>query len=205
MDYKYTSIDEKSQTRRGHWWLLCRREIILAVLMAALSSVVTLGITSLLSHNGLQSQPLSCGKTFNEAHSHGCTFDSLTLTWLRPECSLHGQEGFNEAAGIETWRYWEEKNGGLFELGGYESLANLPPGSLYLATYEQYLTHCMWILLRVHDALENGKRLDFRSISYEHSKDCLSLLLKEAKRGVGENLTQLSTHAVANEIGYGVC
>lgn len=205
MDYKYTSIDNTSETRPRHWWLSWRREINLAILAAILSSMATIGITLLLSHKSMQSQPLSCGTTFEEAHSHGCTFDALTLTWLRPECSQHGNEEFLEATGKETWRYWEEKKDGIVELGDYQSLAYLPPGSLYLATYEQYLTHCMWILLRVHDALEYGKRLDFRSISYEHSKDCLGLLLTEAKRGVGANLTQLSTHAVANEIEYGVC
>lgn len=205
MDYKYTSIDDTSETRQGHWWSSWRKEIVSAILIAILSSAATFGIASLLSDRGVQSQPVSCGKTFEEAHAHGCTFDALTLTWLRPECSQHGNKEFLDAAGNETWRYWEESTNGLVELGHYESLAYLAPGSLYLATYDQYLTHCMWILLRVHHALEYGQRLDFQSISYEHSKDCLDLLLKEAKRGVGENLTQLSTHAVANEIDYGVC
>ena len=205
MAYKYTSIDDASKTRPEHWLRSWRGEISLAILIAVFSSVATFGITSLLSHKEVQAQPLSCGKTFEEAHSHGCTFDALTLTWLRPECSQHGNEAFSEAAGNETWRYWQEEEGGVVELGHYESLAYLPPGTLYLATYDQYLTHCMWILLRVHNALEHGKRLDFQSISYEHSKDCLGLLLREAKHGVGNNLTQLSTHAVANEIDYGVC
>lgn len=173
--------------------------------IAIFSIVGTLGITYFLSERVIHVQPLSCGETFDEAHARGCTFDALTLTWLRPECSQHGNEEFLEAAGNETWRYWEEKMDGLVELGHYEALAYLPPGSEYLATYEQFLTHCMWILLRVHNALEYGKRLDFQSISYDHSKDCLGLLLTEAKRGAGENLTQLGTHAVANEISYGVC
>lgn len=206
MDYKYTSIADNSETRRAHWWQLSRREIISVIIIAILSSVATIGITSLLSVRGTQLKPLSCGKTFEEASSHGCTFDALTLTWLRPECSQFGNDEFSKSAGNATWRYWkEEVKDGLVELGHFDSLAYLPPGSLYMSTYEQYLNHCMWILLRVHNALEYGKRLDYQSISYEHSKDCLNLLLTEAKRGVSENLTQLSTHAVANEIDYGVC
>ena len=201
MHYKYADIDEPKRGRWRQW----RWNITLAILITILSSVAILGITLLLSHRGPEIQPVSCGKTFTEAHNHGCKFDPLTLTWLRPECSLHGQNEFLESAGSETWRYWEDKDGSLVELGGYESLVYLLPGSSYLATYEQYLNHCMWILLRVHHALEYGERLDFRTISYEHSKDCLGLLLKEAKRGVGENLTKISTHAEVPEIGYGVC
>lgn len=201
MNYKYASIDEAKQG----WWRQWRWKITSAIFIAILSSVAIFGITLQLLQRGLETQPISCGKTFKEAHDHGCIFDPLTLTWLRPECSLHGQKEFLESAGSETWRYWEDKDGSLVELGGYESLVHLLPGSLYLATYEQYLNHCMWILLRVHHALEYGERLDFRTISYEHSKDCLGLLLKEAKRGVGENLTQISTRAEAPEIGYGVC
>ncbi|RDW62073.1 hypothetical protein BP6252_11506 [Coleophoma cylindrospora] len=201
MHYEYANINDPKRARWQQW----RWNITSAILIAILSSIATFGITSLLSHRGLETQPVSCGKTFKEAHDRGCTFDPLTLTWLRPECSLHGQKEFLESAGSETWRYWEDKDGSLVELGGYESLVHLPPGSLYLATHEQYLNHCMWILLRVHHALEYGERLDFRTISYEHSKDCLGLLLNEAKRGVGENLTQISTRAEAPEIGYGVC
>lgn len=206
MDYTYTSITDTSRTRRADWWQFSRRDIILVVLVSILSSAATIGITSLLPEGGEQSQSFGCGKTFEEAKLHGCTFDALTLTWLRPECSIFANDEFSKSAGNETWQYWrEEANGDLVELGPYDSLAYLPPGSLYLATHEQFLTHCVWILLRVHNALEYGKRLDFQSISYDHSKDCLSLLLTEAKRGAGENLTQLSTHAVANEIDYGVC
>ena len=205
MDYEFTSINDKSQTRHTHSWLSWKRDIVAAILVATFSSAATFGITALLSAKGVEQQPLSCGKTFDEARSHGCTFDALTLTWLRPECSQHGNDGFLEAAGNETWRYWQEREDGLTELGHYDSLAYLPPGSIYLATYDQYLTHCMWILLRAHHALEHGERLDFQSISYEHSKDCLSLLLTEARHSAGENLTQLGTHAVANPIDYGVC
>ena len=208
MDYTYTSIDGTTEKKRGHWWQSWRRDIVSALFTAIVTSIAIVGITllfsTLLSDKSVQSQPLSCGKTFEEAKSHGCTFDALTLTWLRPECSQHGNDEFSEAAGNETWKYWEKD--GSVELGHYESLAYLPPGALYVSTYEQYLTHCMWILLRVHNALEHGERLDFVSISYEHSKDCLNLLLVEAKRGVGaENLAKLSTHASANDINYAVC
>ena len=200
-DYKYASINDSEQPR----WRLGRWTTITAIIVLIAFSVATFGVLSMRSKSSLGFQPVSCGKTIKEAREHGCTFDALTLTWLRPECSLHGQTEFIESAGAEPWSYWQEKEGALVELGGYETLADLAPGTRYLATYEQFLDHCMWILLRVHHALEYGERLDFKTISYEHSKDCLSLLLKDAKAGVGENLTRLTTRAEAPDIGFGVC
>ena len=200
-DYKYASMNEPNSWPQR----LLRWTVISAIVLLILMIAAFFGITSLQASRSPEDRPVSCGNTFEEARDHGCTFDPLTLTWLRPECSLHGQKEFSESSGHDAWRYWEDKGGSLVEIGGYESLAYLAPGTRYLATYEQFLHHCMWILLRVHHALEYGERLDFKTISYEHSKDCLGLLLKEAKAGVGANLTRLSTRAEAPEIGYGVC
>lgn len=203
MDYKYISIDEENLEKGGHWWPW-KREIISAILIAALSSIATFGIISLLSVKIPESDQFTCGKTFAEAHQRGCIFDPLTLTWLPPECSQHGQQEFLEASGNGTWHYWEDPDG-LLELGTYEALSHLSPGTHYYTTQEQHLNHCMWMLLRVHDALTHGKRLSTRTISYEHSKHCLGMLVEEAKIGVGEKLTQVNVKGTAPDVGFSVC
>ncbi|KAK3613805.1 hypothetical protein LTR22_028005, partial [Elasticomyces elasticus] len=149
MDYEYTSIDGD---RRGRWWLwrasFMGAVLAGAILIAALSSVATFGVlTSSVRTSGVITsgkvsgapKQFSCGETFDEAHQRGCKFDPMTLTWLHPECSLAGSQEF-QIASNSTWTYWEDK-GGSHELGGYEALELLPPGTSYWMTQEQHLYH----------------------------------------------------------------
>lgn len=206
MDYKYTSIDEE---RRGRCWPW-KRELIAAVLIAALSSMATFGVmTSVKAMQGNakvhRSQQFSCGETFDEAHQRGCTFDALTLAWLHPKCSQYGAQEFQETSGNDSWQYWEDESG-LHELGGYEALSHLPGGSSYWTTTEAHLYHCQWLLLRIHDAATTpGKLLDSKSSSYEHTKHCLDVLVEQARIGVGEKLSQVSANGTLVDIGWTVC
>lgn len=224
MDYKYTSIDEDRRARSHSWsW---RAGVIGAVvtgaaLVAAVSSLTTFVIMT--SAGGQRPQQFSCGETldevpstprfscgetFDEAHQRGCTFDALTLTWLPPQCSTYGAKEFLEiskSSGNGTWQYWEEK-GGSNELGGFEALSYLPTGSSYWTTQEEHLHHCMWMLMRVHDAATTpGKRLDSRSSSYEHTKHCLDMLVEQASIGAGEKLSQVIVNGRSLDIGWTAC
>ena len=141
MDYKYTTVDEERQGRGWPW----KKELIAAILIAALSSMVTFGVMTsvkVMQGNATEhmSQQFSCGETFDEAHQRGCTFDALTLTWLHPKCSQYGAQEFQEiskTSSTGSWQYWEDK-GGMHELGGYEALSYLPGGSNYWTTTEAH-------------------------------------------------------------------
>jgi hypothetical protein len=209
MDYKYTSIEEE---RRGRGWTW-KRELIAAVLIAtlssALSSMATFGVmTSVKAIQGNakeehRSQQFSCGETFDEAHQRGCTWDALTLTWLHPKCSLYGAQEFQQI-GNGSWQYWADPSG-LHELGGYQALSFLPAGSNYYTTSEAHLYHCEWMLLRVHDAATTGKLLDTKSMSHEHTRHCLDVLVDAARIGFGENLTQVRAEGDIYDIGWNAC
>jgi hypothetical protein len=206
MDYKYTSIEG---ARQSHWWLW-RRDIVLAILITAvLSSIATFGIISLITHkvpwesSVHRRNDLTCGNTFEDAHRRGCTFDALTVSWLRPECSRHGLKEFLEAPGVnQTWRYWKDEDG-LLEIPTYEALSYLPLGSTYWTTQKEHLYHCMWMLLRMHDAIgHRNKRPDALTTFYDHSKHCLSMMVEQAKVGLGDNLTRVQ---VSGDVGFNVC
>jgi len=221
MDYKYTSIDEDRRPKEGGRWWLWRAQfigtvLIGAALIAALSSVATLGVIKI--HRPQQfscsetseeaHQQFSCGETFDEAHQRGCTFDALTLTWLHPKCSQYGSQEFLEIAKNSSngsWQYWDDKSA-LHELGGYQALSYLPDGATYWTTQEEHLYHCKWMLMRVYDAATTpGKRLDSKSGSHEHTEHCLDMLVEQAIIGAGEKLSQVIVNGRSMDIGWTAC
>lgn len=200
MDYKYSSVDDERHTYRRPY----RREVFTAILIAILSGTAILGFVSWRRARVMESHDFTCGSTLEEAQQRGCTFDSITLTWLHPECSHHGHQEFLNSAGNETWQFWKDPDGAS-EYASYESLALLPPGTTYYVTQAEHLNHCMWNMLRVHDALVNGKRLDAVTSKYHHSKHCLSMLVEQATHGTKEGLGEISVAGRTGRIGFNSC
>lgn len=200
MDYEYSSINERKHSYRKPW----RRAVIVAILTASSLAVVILGFVSWKNLRVSEPDDFTCGETLEEARQRGCTFDSLTLTWLHPACSLHGHKEFLESSGNKTWQFWEDKHGSV-EHASYESLSLLPPGTTYYVTQGEHLNHCMWNMLRVHDALVNGRRLDVVTSKYHHSKHCLSMLVEQATFGVKEDLAEISVAGRTGKIGFNSC
>lgn len=201
MDYEYSSINEEMHKYRKPWR---RRTFIAAILTAAISITAILGFISWKWFRVSEPPIFTCGETLEEAHQRGCIFDSLTLTWLHPKCTLHGHQEFLESSGNETWKFWQD-NQGLVEYASYESLSLLPHGTMYHVTQGEHLNHCMWNVLRVHDALVNGKRLDAVTSQYHHSKHCLSMLVEQATFGFKEDLEKISVTGRTGRIGFNSC
>jgi hypothetical protein len=220
MDYKYERIDEDRRERLWLWKTQFLGAVLLgAAAIAALSSVATVGVMKSLqaqvSRQLCDKDPLveppkqySCGESFDEAHQRGCTFDALTLTWLHPKCSQYGQKEYLEVSKTSingSWQFWDDKSG-THELGGYEALTYLPEGESYWTTQQEHLHHCMWMLMRVHDAATTpGKRLDTKSGSFEHTKHCLEMLVEQATIGAGENISHINVKGRSMDIGWAAC
>lgn len=225
MDYEYSSIedDKRDEDRQRRWWLW-RAQFFAAILMgsaliAVLSSLATIGIMSSVKTCTPQqfsdgdttedtALQFSCGESFDDAHQRGCTFDPLTLMWLHPKCSQYGQQEFLEAGKNSSggsWQYWDDKSG-QHAAGNYEGLSMLPVGGEYWTTQEEHLYHCMWMLMRVHDAATTpGKRLDSKSGSLEHTKHCLEMLVEQAVIGAGPKISQINVHGSSMDIGWAAC
>lgn len=143
---------------------------------------------------------IRCGSSAEEARQLGCTFDQLSIAWLRPECSRHGQQEFIDSAGNETtYRYWRDKSASD-ELD-LIALSELRPGEQYWTSQREHLSHCMWLLLRVHHAWESGERLDGLSRRYMHSKHCLRMMVHMAEQDGND----LDAVIVSGDVGFGVC
>jgi hypothetical protein len=212
MAHAYSSIDGKS--RRPSIWI---QEVLLVGLLSAIvSSAVTIavmaavplhiraariGSTRMLDEPGFATtENLTCGDSIEEAHQHGCTFDPLTVRWLRPECSRHGAQEFVESAGKESYQYWHNKNF-TEQFPDYDALSMLAPKVLYWSDQREHLYHCMWLLLRVHHVMEHGGRVDDYTSNYQHSKHCLQMMVDMATTGPH----QLDKVAVYGDVGFATC
>jgi hypothetical protein len=87
------------------------------------------------------------------------------------------------------------------EIPDQDALMRLPHDVYYRTTLREHANHCMWLLLRVHHALEHGERVDQMARSYDHSKHCLTMLLYLAKTGP-HDLEQAPSYG---NIGFGDC
>jgi hypothetical protein len=207
MAYDYSDLDGRPRSR-----IPWRLDIIVTSLLAAMvSSAVTIAVVSRnctsVSHpigdanvdlQGLGA--LTCGNSLEEALELDCTFDPLTVRWLRPECSRHGAQEFVDSAGNATYRYWHHSNFTV-QYSDYDALSLLSPGLLYWTSQREHVNHCMWLLLRVHHVMEHGGRLDDYTRNYMHSKHCLQMLVDMASNGT-DDLEQLPTYG---DVGYGEC
>ena len=213
MGYVYNSINGTRTSQRHVFW---RLDTVLALIVAIILSSVTTGVLLSSSYSPLMLQrchststgllgvdnrtDLTCGSNADEARQMGCTFDPLSVAWLRPECSRHGLAEFLESAGNGTYHYWRDENGTV-EFSDYDALSVLPHGQMYWTTQREHLHHCAWLLLRVHNALETGSRLDGLARRYMHSKHCAIAMLDMAMLG-GKWLDEIT---VGGDIGFGVC
>jgi hypothetical protein len=140
---------------------------------------------------------LSCGNTIEEALARGCTFDILSMSWLRDSCPRDQADEFVLYPGAEPWRYFRHENatGEMDEA----ALSELGAG-LWWAKQKEHMAHCAFMLLRLHAVLERGERPDGLTGSLKHSKHCVMMLL-EASKWDPENDIINTPETVA----FGVC
>ncbi|CAG8951492.1 hypothetical protein HYFRA_00007408 [Hymenoscyphus fraxineus] len=142
----------------------------------------------------------NCGTTLTEAKSLNCTFDPLSVAWLPPDCPRDGTSEFIDFLGNGTkWKYWYDR-AGTQEIGSPYELAHIGENGTYWTTQREHITHCAFMMLRVHRAMERGDgRGDMLVRKYEHSRHCLMYLVTLAR---GEDDERITT---SGNVGFGDC
>ncbi|CAG8976560.1 hypothetical protein HYALB_00010202 [Hymenoscyphus albidus] len=142
----------------------------------------------------------NCGTTLTEAKSLNCTFDPLSVAWLPPDCPRDGTSEFIDFLGNGTkWKYWYDR-AGTQEIGSPYELAHIGENGTYWTTQREHVTHCAFMMLRVHRAMEREDgRGDMLVRKYEHSRHCLMYLVTLAR---GENDERITT---SGNVGFGDC
>lgn len=118
---------------------------------------------------------LSCGNSSAEAEARGCTYDPMVACWTHKDCPRDGTEEFLNHNGGAPWRYWYDHEG-KHEIPDYDTLSRLD-GRNYWTTSKEHLVHCKYMLLRGHEALGRGDRLDSLTAKVEHANHCASYLM----------------------------
>jgi hypothetical protein len=151
-----------------------------------------------------------CGLTAEEARAAGCTFDIMTATWLPDECyddeitsafRAHGPwEFYTNTSDFEftpTIR-WPSEN----QLTLLSDEKSVGEQRFAWATRRYHLTHCIFLLRRLHRLVDGGKRLDSESWDYHHSKHCGDMIEKSLDGNGPVPMDLIMTFVV---IGYPSC
>jgi hypothetical protein len=103
--------------------------------------------------------------------------------WLPSACSQAYTSEFLQYSDTDSWNYWADENG----TEPLPDLSSLSPGQKYWTTNGEHMAHCAFMLVRLADALNSGKKLDKMTRHFEHSKHCAMMLLDASKESFAWN------------------
>jgi hypothetical protein len=190
--------------KRPAWATIITYTVIVA-LAVSLATISTL-YTRLLHQRAAPRQPLTCGTSVGEARRAGCSFDRLTKTWLRSECSRGYEQEFLQFPSTlnrTEWRYWTDAT--ITQEITDEEMALVAQvqsrhETLWFSTVRMHLVHCAFGLKRRSDALAAGQRLDFATAPLDHAQHCIDLLLEYAMLAPG-----IDTALAGGGVIFGAC
>lgn len=196
-------------SRMKPWWMLLVW-IASASLLVMSTVFITLATVSNEDHHhhqykqqtsGIQSQritkdqPLHCGKSVDEAIRLGCTFDPMSLQWLRPECRRTGNDEYLEFLGGNL-TYWVDRNGST----PVHDLSRQVNDDGFWGQQRQHVAHCAFVYVRLIEAATTDGIYDRKTWSPHHAKHCASVLLNWAMRA--PDMTDAKQWA---HVSFGTC
>lgn len=111
-----------------------------------------------------------CGNSTAEAKSLGCTFNPLSMAWLRDECYDHEiTQAFLEAG---LWQYYADE-AGMKEITIEEVAMSADTGAPNWLSKQWHMVHCAFMWQKMHRAmLSLDRRLEPSLLSYGHTEHC---------------------------------
>ncbi|KAL9109183.1 MAG: hypothetical protein Q9227_006108 [Pyrenula ochraceoflavens] len=120
-----------------------------------------------------------CGNSTAEAHANGCVFDRLTVSWQPVACSRAETDTWLAYAGDAAYNYYLDREGK--ELLTEHQLSHLGE-TWYWSTMREHLSHCLYLMLRFHDAAGKGERVDSIAANPHHARHCVKNVLRALER-----------------------
>jgi hypothetical protein len=154
---------------------------------------------------------LHCGNSTEEARTQGCVFDVLTNMWVPEPC--WDKEGTEEYMRTAPWQGYDTQDAKrqltleeMSERVGHDRLAPDLTSPPYWTPLREHVIHCALMWQRQHRGFLSGKskKLDFHSLSYQHTVHCSSSLVHMA--GAGDEMPDpLDKIAIRTWVGFSEC
>jgi len=173
--------------------------VIVLLFSAAFAAVLAavLSFSQLSTSKVASTEQISCGSSIAEARGRGCTFDILSMSWLRESCPRDEADAFVRYPADEPWRYFRHQNAtGEIDETDLSGLG----GGVWWAKQKEHMAHCAFMLLRLHAVLERGERPDGLTGSLKHSKHCVMMLLEASKWDPENDIIN-----TPGTVAFGVC
>ena len=154
---------------------------------------------------------LHCGNSTREAREQGCVYDVLTNMWVPEPC--WDKEGTEEYMRTAPWQGYDTQDATrrltleeMSERVGHDRLAADLTSPPYWTPLREHVIHCALMWQRQHRGYMSGKwkRLDFHSLSYQHTVHCSRSLVHMA--GAGDKMPDpLDKVAIRTWVGFSEC
>ena len=154
---------------------------------------------------------LHCGNSTEEARAQGCVFDVLTNMWVPELC--WDREGTEEYMRTAPWQGYDTQDAKrrltleeMSERVGADRLTPDLTSPPYWTPLREHVIHCALMWQRQHRGFLNGEsnKLDFHSLSYQHTVHCSRSLVHMA--GAGDELPDpLDKIAIRTWVGFSEC
>jgi len=142
-----------------------------------------------------------CGATTEEAISHDCIFDELSMMWMPRKCTQSYNDQYMVANNGGPFLYWVDRHG--------KQLIDDPShhaggGSIFWTSRRNHIVHCQYNLYRLADALRSGEYIghdDGQSLT-DHMHHCIRTMTEFALKAPAH---EIDVNDVITEAGFGYC
>ncbi|KAH7398365.1 hypothetical protein BKA66DRAFT_565978 [Pyrenochaeta sp. MPI-SDFR-AT-0127] len=126
-----------------------------------------------------------CGSDIASAKAANCAFDMLSHTWVPKPC--HDSETDNE---FREWIFNPNRTGGAFpyflsstlsantHIDGIDALSAVPGDTWIWSHGEEHVGHCIFVVRRIHRALEGKFRWSDDVANFDHTSHCAHEMLE---------------------------
>lgn len=145
--------------------------------------IALLAVTALAAFLFIYATPSSpkprydhCGTTADEARARGCVFETTGFAWLPKEC-------LDPTTEREFLDYLSANNMNLYHDFNATSEVSmnqvrLGDGPGFFVRQKYHLTHCLFLIKKMHRAVEQGRPVDGLIMPAHHTEHCVHQLLQ---------------------------
>ena len=127
-----------------------------------------------------------CGKTAAEARKLGCVFDTISFSWLVPEC--YDQQLVEEFDKLPVkFPFFYDPNG-KSEAPWEEVVKG--ERAMYVP-WSHHLWHCGFLWRKMHRALMAGVPIDSYIGNYTHTEHCTQIMVEENRQHAMEDVNTI--------------